>query len=169
MSGLFIFNYTSPLGEITLASDGESLTGLWFEGQKHYGSTLRGVYEEKNLPVFRQTADWLDIYFGGAEPDFTPPLKLSGTEFQLRVWETLKTIPYGRTITYGELAKTLAKQKGVLRVSAQAAGGAVGRNPVSIIVPCHRVIGADGSLKGYAGGIEKKEFLLNLEKNNKAV
>ena len=85
------------------------------------------------------------------------------------MWETLKTIPYGRTVTYGELAKTLAKQKGVLRVSAQAAGGAVGRNPVSIIVPCHRVIGADGSLKGYAGGIEKKEFLLNLEKNNKAV
>ena len=165
----YISYYPSPAGRIILASDGVSLTGLWFEGQKHFGSTLCGENEEKNLPVFEQAAAWLDIYFGGEIPAFTPSLKLHGTEFQLDVWKILVTIPYGRTVTYGEIAKKLAEQKGISRVSAQAAGGAVGKNPVSIIVPCHRVIGAHGKLTGYAGGIEKKEFLLNLEKNNKAV
>ncbi len=152
-----LHRYASPLGEMTLASDGEALTGLWFEGQKHFGAGLNGERKEKPLPVFDQADRWLDVYFSGREPDFTPPLRLRGTAFQKAVWEYLLTIPYGRTVTYGEIAASLAS-------SARAVGGAVGCNPISVIVPCHRVLGAGGSLTGYAGGVERKKRLLELEK-----
>ena len=160
----YIYHYNSPLGGITLASDGESLTGLWFDGQKHYARTLDPVHTEKALPVFDETVRWLEIYFGGREPDFMPPLVLRGTAFQAGIWEILRTIPYGQTVTYGQIAKELALRSGLPRMSAQAVGSAVGRNPVSIIVPCHRVIGANGSLTGYAGGLERKLALLRLER-----
>ena len=160
---LYIKKIASPLGMITAASDGENLTGLWFEGQKHFGSTLSGPCEEKDLPVFRQVCEWLNIYFSAEIPAFTPPIRLEGTIFQLSVWKTLKTIPYGHTITYGEIAKALERQNGTNRVCARAVGGAVGRNPVSIIIPCHRVIGTNGGLTGYAGSADKKAFLLRIE------
>ena len=159
----YITHYNSPLGSITLASDGDALIGLWFDGQKHFGSTLGGKYEEKPLPVFDRTAAWLDIYFGGGIPDFTPKIALNDTNFRREVWDILLTIPYGHTMTYGGIAATIAQKRGVPSISAQAVGGAVGRNPISIIVPCHRVIGADGSFTGYAGGIERKEELLRIE------
>lgn len=154
--------YTSPLGELTLASDGRFITGIWFDGQKYYADTLSGDCEEKALEVFEQTKRWLDIYFTGSAPDFTPPLFLSSSPFRMQVWEILKSIPFGETITYGSIAKQLEKETGK-RVSAQAVGGAVGHNPISIIVPCHRVVGSSGSLTGYAGGIDKKIELLRLE------
>ena len=156
--------YPSPLGEIILASDGEALTGLWFAGQKYEGATLAPEHAEKDLPVFAQTRHWLDIYFDGKAPDFTPPLRLRGTDFRQTVWEFLLTIPFGKTVTYGEIAAQIAQKTGG-SVSARAVGGAVGHNPISLIVPCHRVVGADGSLTGYAGGVERKEKLLKLEKN----
>lgn len=159
----YIGHYTSPLGGITLASDGEALTGLWFDGQKYFGSTLTPEWEEKSLPVFGDAARWLDRYFGGQEPAFTPALHLRGTVFQKTVWDLLMTIPYGGTATYGELAERAAAILGRPHMAAQAVGGAVGHNPVSIIVPCHRVMGADGSLTGYAGGVERKRRLLILE------
>ena len=155
--------YASPLGPITLASDGEALTGLWFQGQKYDRSTLSDENEQRDLPVFRETARWLDRYFAGDAPDFTPPLKLRGSPFRQAVWEILLTIPRGSVTTYGEIAAHIAAQRGLEHMSAQAVGGAVGHNPVSIIVPCHRVVGADGSLTGYAGGIERKAWLLALE------
>lgn len=167
---VFISHYLSPLGGITLASDGEALNGLWFDGQKHFGVILGGDCHEKDLPVFIQTRKWLDIYFSGREPDFTPPLRMDGTPFQKEVWKILLTIPYGKTTTYGEIAAKIGGRPGSearpgpgRHMSAQAVGGAVGRNPVSIIVPCHRVVGAGGSLTGYAAGLEKKQYLLSLE------
>lgn len=159
----YINYYSSPLGKITLASNGNELIGLWFEGQKYFGSTLNGEYEQKNLPVFEQTAKWLDIYFSGKNPDFTPPLFLSSTSFRNEVWKILLTIPYGKIMTYGEIAKLMAENRGVEKMSAQSVGGAVGHNPISIIVPCHRVVGTDGSLTGYAGGVDIKEKLLKFE------
>ena len=154
----------SPLGRLTLSCDGEALTGLWFEGQKHFGDTLGEHREEKDLPVFAQADRWLDLYFSGRIPDFTPPLSMRGTVFRQAVWEQLLLIPYGQTITYGALARRLMEEKGDSRVSAQAVGGAVGHNPVSLIVPCHRVVGANGTLTGYAGGLEKKFWLLTMER-----
>lgn len=150
----------SPLGKLTLASDGENLTGLWIAGQKYHGEACGTC--RNDLPVFAETARWLSVYFSGKEPDFMPPLAPAGTPFQQAVWKILRTIAYGQTITYGQIASQLAAQSGK-RVSAQAVGGAVGRNPISILIPCHRVLGADGSLTGYAGGIEKKQYLLRLE------
>jgi methylated-DNA-[protein]-cysteine S-methyltransferase len=155
--------YASPLGGITLASDGEGLTGLWFDGQKYFADTLEPEHEEKDLPVFRQAKEWLDCYFSGKDPGFTPPLPLRGSEFRMAVWGILQEIPYGQVTTYGEIARKIAKQKGQETMSAQAVGGAVGRNPVSLIVPCHRVVGTGGSLTGYAGGVDKKIRLLELE------
>ena len=153
-----ISHYDSPLGDITLASDGRALTGLWLDGQKHYESTIDTQTEERaDLPVFDDVRRWFDIYFSGHEPDFMPPLSLKGTLFQQHVWEALLTIPYGHTVTYGELARRLGCR------SAQAVGGAVGRNPISIIVPCHRVVGTNGSLTGYAAGLDRKRALLQLE------
>lgn len=160
----YVSRYHSPLGMLTMASDGEHLTGLWIEGQKYYAAALKGECKEKNLAIFEQTKRWLDIYFHGDIPDFTPPLLLEGSPFRQKVWEILREIPYGQVMTYGEIAGRIAAQMGVERMSAQAVGGAVGHNPVSIIVPCHRVVGSGGSLTGYAGGIDKKVALLTIEK-----
>lgn len=157
-------SYRSPLGTITLAADGEALTGLWFEGQKYFPATLDARHEETMLPIFEQTRRWLDDYFRGKNPGPTPPLHLQGSPFRLAVWEILQRIPFGETVTYGEIAREIARRQGTRTVSAQAVGGAVGHNPVSIIVPCHRVVGSDGSLTGYAGGIDRKIRLLTLEK-----
>ena len=160
----YIHHYNSPLGGITEASDGERLIGLWFDGQKYFADALGAEYEEKPLPIFELTDKWLDIYFSGREPDFTPPLSMKTSEFRKAVWEVMLTIPYGKTMTYGEIAETIAKQRGIARMSAQAVGGAVGHNSISLIIPCHRVVGTNGSLTGYAGGIDKKIKLLQLEK-----
>lgn len=161
---VYIQNYISPLGEITMASNGEAITGLWFQGQKYFGAVLTKNYKVKELPVFVETKHWLDIYFQGREPDFTPSLLLESTDFRQSVWDILLTIPYGQTMTYGEIADIIAKKRGLAKMSAQAVGGAVGHNPISIIVPCHRVVGSNDSLTGYAGGIDRKEKLLALEK-----
>lgn len=155
--------YKSPLGGILLAGDENGLTGLWFDGGKYYGAGLSGGHEAKELPLFAEVKRWLDVYFDGREPDFTPPLHLTGSDFQLAVWGLLREIPYGKTTTYGKIAEALAAKAGLTHMSAQAVGGAVGHNPISVILPCHRVIGAGGSLTGYAGGIEKKRKLLALE------
>lgn len=156
--------YETPMGGMTMASDGEGLTGLWFEGQRFYGATLMQEHEvREELPVFDLTRRWLEVYFEGRCPDFTPPLTLRGSDFRLQVWQQLLQVPYGSTTTYGELARRLVKESGT-RVSAQAVGGAVGHNPIALIVPCHRVVGSDGSLTGYAGGLERKKGLLALER-----
>lgn len=160
----FIHHESSPLGDILLAADEVGLTGLWFEGQKNYARTLSPESGERELPVFRQAKHWLEVYFAGNEPAFSVPLHPIGTAFQQRVWDFLRTIPYGNTVTYGEIAKRLAAENGLAHLSAQAVGGAVGHNEISIIVPCHRVVGTNGSLTGYAGGISKKVKLLTLEK-----
>lgn len=157
-------SYQSPLGGITMASDGDKLTGLWFDQQKYFGGTLPREHEEKDLPVFEQTRQWLECYFRVTKPDFIPPLLLQGTDFRIAVWDILKEIPYGQVITYGEIAHRIAEKRGLKTMSAQAVGNAVGHNPISIIVPCHRVVGSNGSLTGYAGGIDKKKKLLTLEK-----
>lgn len=160
----YTHHYISPLGKITLASDGEALTGLWFDGQKYFLESLSPDHEEKNLPVFEQAGKWLNIYFSGKAPDFTPPLNMKTTAFRKAVWEILLTIPFGQTMTYGEIARNLAKQRDLGQMSAQAVGGAVGHNSISLMIPCHRVVGTNGSLTGYAGGIEKKAWLLAMEK-----
>ncbi|MBE5807048.1 MAG: methylated-DNA--[protein]-cysteine S-methyltransferase [Clostridiales bacterium] len=152
----YIHHVDSPLGGITMASDGDALTGLWFDGQRHFPKALAGRAELTYLPVFEQAEAWLRIYFSGRDPGFTPPLSLSGTPFRTSVWDMLLSIPFGQTATYGQLAERLGS-------AARAVGGAVGRNPVSLIVPCHRVVGADGRLTGYAGGLERKTYLLRLE------
>lgn len=157
-------HYQSPIGNILLAADEIGLTGLWFEGQKYFALYLDKEHEEKELPIFKQTKRWLDVYFSGKEPDFSVPLHFTGTDFQNEVWEILYSIPYGTTMTYGEIAKQIAAKRGLKRMSAQAVGGAVGHNEISIIVPCHRVVGSNGSLTGYAGGLDKKIWLLTLEK-----
>lgn len=162
----YITHYPSPLGEILLASDGKALIGLWFKDQKHFALTLESkkeTREENNLPVFHLAIQWLNIYFDGIKPDFSVPVHCSGTPFQQEVWHILQTIPYGQTITYKDIASRIAAERGIPHMSAQATGGAVSRNPVSILIPCHRVIGTDGSLTGYAGGIDRKKALLLLE------
>lgn len=159
-----LFHYDSPLGRMTAAFEGAYLIGLWFDGQKHFGSILNDAAEERDGPLPEQTQLWLDQYFSGIKPSFTPPLHLIGTAFQRTVWSCLMEIPWGATATYGDIAERTAAILGRSSMSAQAVGGAVGRNPVSIIVPCHRVIGADGGLTGYAGGILRKEKLLSLER-----
>ena len=160
----YVNYYQSPLGNILLAADETGLTGLWFEGQKHYAKGLNADFKKKNIPVFEETKHWLDIYFSGNEPDFTPPLHLVGPNFQEDVWEILLKIPYGCTTTYSSIAEKVAGKREQKNMSAQAVGGAVGRNPISIIVPCHRVIASNGSMTGYAGGIDKKLYLLEIEK-----
>ena len=160
----YTHHYESPLGGITLASDGKALTGLWFDGQKHFADSLEKDHVEKSLPIFEEVDRWLDIYFSGKAPYFTPPLNMKTTQFRKAVWEIMLTIPYGQTMTYGEIADRIAKEKGLVRMSAQAVGGAVGHNSISLIIPCHRVVGTNGSLTGYAGGIDKKVKLLAMEK-----
>ena len=161
---VYTYHYTSPFGRITLTSDGKSLTGLWFDGQKYFPHKYISESTEADLPIFKQTVKWLDIYFSSEIPDFTPPIYLNTTPFRKAVYDILLTIPYGQTMTYGGIANMIAKQKGVERMSSQAVGGAVGHNPISIIIPCHRVVGAYGSLTGYAGGLDRKIELLKLEK-----
>lgn len=155
--------YESPIGGITLTSDGDSLTGLWFDGQKHFAETLPKEHENAWIPIFNDVHRWLDIYFSGHEPDFTPSLRIAASPFRQRVWQSLLRIPYGKTTTYNAIAKEIAAERGLESMSAQAVGGAVGHNPISLIIPCHRVVGSNGSLTGYAGGIEKKLSLLRLE------
>ena len=154
--------YESPLGGILLACDEVGLTGLWFHGQKYFAYGLDPDHEEKNTAVFEQTKQWLDTYFEGKAPGFTPALHLIGSDFRISVWKLLLEIPYGQVATYGALAGKLAKQTAP---AARAVGGAVGHNKISIIIPCHRVVGANGSLTGYAGGVERKSALLRLEKD----
>ena len=155
--------YRSPLGEMLLAADETGVTGLWFAGQKYFARHLDKEQVEKEIPLFTTVKQWLDVYFAGSEPDFTVPLHFTGTAFQNEVWGILCAIPYGRTTTYGEIAKQLAARRGLPHMSARAVGGAVGHNPISILVPCHRVVGLGGSLTGYAGGLERKRCLLALE------
>ena len=153
----FTLLYDSPLGPLTLVSDGTALAELRLDGQEDSTGT------QQELPVFRQTVRWLDIYFSGKEPDFTPPLHMRTGPFRREVWEIMLTIPYGRTMTYGEIAAEIARRHSLAKMSAQAVGGAVGHNTIPIIIPCHRVIGANGNLTGYGGGIERKIKLLMLE------
>ena len=160
---IFTSKYISPLGGILLAADDVGLTGLWFDGEKYYADNLPAEHADEKTPILAETVRWLDIYFGGKEPDFMPPLHLAGSEFRREVWKILLQIPYGKTVTYGDISKQLAKKSGVERMSAQAVGGAVGHNEISIIIPCHRVVGANGSLTGYAGGLDKKIRLLEFE------
>lgn len=157
--------YSTPLGLVMLASDGDNLVGLWNDGQKYYGGTLaENMTEKDELPVFIATKNWLDKYFAGQKPAISDlPLAPIGGEFRRAVWGILCEIPYGKCITYGDIAKNMAARMGKTRMSSQAVGGAVGHNPISIIIPCHRVVGANGSLTGYAGGISKKSKLLEHE------
>lgn len=160
----FIHTYNSPLGKITLASDGKNLVGLWFDEGRFFAEELSAEVEENtNLPIFDETLHWLDIYFSGKVPDFTPSLLVRGSEFRKRVCEILTEIPYGKTLTYGEIASRIAKERGLGKMSAQAVGGAVAHNPISLLIPCHRVIGANRNLTGYSGGIWRKIKLLELE------
>ena len=152
-----VSRYDSPLGEIVLAADGDALIGLWFSGQAHFGAGLRGA-EDGDCAVLREAKAWLDDYFAGKAPETLPKLRPRGTVFQQRVWAELLRIPRGKTVTYGTLAEKLGSH-------ARAVGGAVGRNPISIMIPCHRVVGKDGSLTGYAGGVERKKELLRMEAN----
>lgn len=161
---MYSWRCESPFGEITMASDGKNLTGLWLEQQKYFGATLQEYVAEENLPIFEQTTVWLEQYFRGGKPEIKElPLAPKGSEFRMEVWRLLCQIPYGEVKTYGEIAKKIAEKRGLKRMSAQAVGGAVGHNPISIIIPCHRVIGSDGSLTGYAGGVELKRKLLKHE------
>ena len=157
-------HYNSPIGGITLAADGENLVGLWFDEQKFFADALNKQHEIKDLPVFEETKKWLDIYFKGGIPDFTPKIYMRCSEFRKAVWNVMLKIPYGKTMTYGQIAEQIAQERGLKKMSAQAVGGAVGHNSISLIIPCHRVVGTGGSLTGYAGGIDKKIELLKLEK-----
>ena len=162
----FIKTYDSPLGTMYMRSDGKYLTGLWFKGSRD-SSKHNGDYEEKNLPIFEETSEWLDIYFSGKIPDFTPEYKVENlTPFRQQVIDIMNKIPYGKVTTYHNIAAEIAKIRGLEKMSAQAVGGAVGWNPICIVIPCHRVVGTNGSLVGYGGGIQNKVRLLELEKND---
>ena len=154
----------SPLGEVRLRSDGKLLTGLWFVGQVNDAKDNRDIEIKDDLPIFEQVETWLENYFSGKQTPITILLQPKGTVFQEEVWKILQEIPYGETMTYGEIAQRIAKEKGVATYSAQAVGQAVGKNPISILIPCHRVLGKNGTLTGYAGGVHRKEQLLKLER-----
>ena len=160
---IYTCTYKSALGNLLLAADDVGLTGLWFEGQKYFANTLPEDYVPQETKILTEAKKWLDVYFSGEEPKFTPPLHPIGSVFRQEVWKILLQIPYGQTMTYGEIAKQLARMQNVPHMSAQAVGGAVGHNGISIIIPCHRVVGTNGSLTGYAGGIDKKVALLEME------
>lgn len=160
----YIQHYSSPLGGILLAADEIGLTGSWFDGEKYFAGNLPAEHVERQTSILAEATRWLDIYFTGKEPGFTPPLHPIGSPFRQAVWDILLQIPYGRTTTYGEIARQLAEKQGLEKMSAQAVGGAVGHNEISVIIPCHRVVGTSGSLTGYAGGIDKKVKLLELER-----
>ena len=159
--------YSSELGDILLAADEIGLTGLWFVGQNYFADTLPAEQIEQETVILAQAKEWLDVYFSGKEPDFTPPLHPIGSPFRQAVWRILLQIPYGQTTTYGEIARQMEKLQNRPHMSAQAVGGAVGHNGISIIIPCHRVVGTKGSLTGYAGGLDKKMALLELEHANR--
>lgn len=160
----YIQHYSSPLGGILLAADEIGLTGSWFDGEKYFADNLPAEHVERQTSILAEAARWLDIYFTGKEPGFTPPLHPIGSAFRQAVWEILLQIPYGQITTYGEIARQLAEKQGREKMSSQAVGGAVGHNEISVIIPCHRVVGTSGSLTGYAGGIDKKVKLLELER-----
>lgn len=163
---VYTCKYTSPIGDILLAADEVGLTGLWFEGQRYFASTLPSEHIQKETEILKMTKEWLNIYFSGAEPKFTPPLNANGTPFRKAIWKILLTIPYGQTFSYGDITKAYTRENALEKMSAQAVGGAVGHNPTSLIIPCHRVVGSNGRLTGYAGGIDKKIYLLKLESAN---
>lgn len=169
---IFTGKYTSPLGDITIACDDVAIIGLWFDDQKYFGSTLphdREVIIAQETPLLAQARRWLDIYFTGHEPDFLPPLRYNSTPFRELVAELMLAIPYGRTLTYGDLAAAAARHLGRPHMSAQAIGGAVGHNPIALMIPCHRVLGAGGALTGYAAGLERKRYLLELERGASSI
>ena len=161
----YYHTYHSPVGALTIASDEKNIVGLWLDSQKYYMDVLAGkTYQEKETEVIKLAKNWLDRYFNGEKPTIDElPIEFIGSDFRVQVWKMLSEIPYGKVITYGDIAKRIAEQKGTPKMSAQAVGGAVGRNPISIIIPCHRVVGADGSLTGYSGGVRIKTKLLELE------
>lgn len=164
----FVSYYDSPVGKIVIVSDGKSLTGLYFEGQKYFPETLeKASFKNDEIPLFNEVKNWLNKYFEGKNPSVSGlPLdvnKLGGSDFRKEVWKILLNIPYGKTLSYGEIAKEIATKRGKKKMSAQAAGGAIGHNPVSIIIPCHRVVSKTGALTGYAGGVKIKQYLLELE------
>lgn len=165
---IYTSTYKSPIGNLLIASKDNKLVGLWIERQKYYLSNFKEeIAKNSNLEILVKTKQWLDRYFNGEKPDINElEINLIGSEFRKSVWEILKNIPYGEVITYNDIAKKLAKQKGIEKMSAQAVGGAVGHNPISIIIPCHRVVGTNGNLTGYAGGIKNKVELLKLEGND---
>ena len=160
---VYTCKYQSPIGDILLAADEIGLTGLWFEGQKYFANTLPNERISQEMEILTEAKKWLDVYFSGEEPKFTPPIHPAGSKFRQAVWQILLQIPYGKTMTYGEIARRMGELKNMPHMSAQAVGGAVGHNEISIIIPCHRVVGTNGSLTGYAGGIDKKISLLELE------
>ena len=160
---VYTTEYLSPLGTITLACDEEAIIGLWFNGQKHFDSILPRQTERQERPLFQDARRWLDVYFSGRAPDHLPPLRYDSTPFRRQVCEIMLTIPYGSTMTYGQIAAEVARRHGLANMSAQAVGGAVGHNPISLMIPCHRVVGTNGSLTGYGGGIARKVKLLELE------
>lgn len=165
---IYKYNYKTPdvFSNIVMHSDGDFLTGLWFEDSRGI-SKYEIDCKEKELQIFKETSKWLDIYFSGKEPDFIPRYKINGlTQFRKEVIDIMNTIPYGKTVTYNDISKIVAYNRGLKRMSSQAVGGAVGWNPISIIIPCHRVVGSDGKLTGYGGGIKNKIELLKLEKND---
>ena len=156
---MYSTSYASPLGEMIIVSDGEAICGVWFRGQKHFESSIPGdLIKNDDLAIFRKVKIWFDSYFNGENPEIDFELKPEGSEFRLEVWKILSEIPYGETLTYGEIAQRISPT-----MSAQAVGGAVGHNPIAILIPCHRVMGANGNLTGYAAGLNKKIELLKLE------
>ena len=159
----YTMKYNSPIGELLLSADEKGLTGLWLANEKYFAKSLAPEHTEHKTDILSLSEKWLDIYFMGKEPDFIPPLNAFGTPFQKEVWNILLDIPYGKTTTYSKIAEIIAEKHNIPRMSAQAVGGAVGHNEISIIIPCHRVIGKNGNLTGYAGGIERKIKLLKLE------
>ena len=161
---VYTTEYASPLGTVTLACDGDAIIGLWFSGQRYFGDILPEQTEKAAHPLFADAKRWLDVYFSGREPNFLLPLRYDSTPFRRLVCEIMLTIPYGKTMTYGQIAAETAKRLGTEKLSAQAVGGAVGHNPISLMIPCHRVVGANGSLTGYGGGIARKVKLLELER-----
>jgi methylated-DNA-[protein]-cysteine S-methyltransferase len=160
---IYYAGYQAPMGTITAAAEDDALIGLWFDGQKYYPKGKETWVLKPDYPVLVELGEWLDRYFAGSSKDFAGKLAAKGSEFRQEVWQKLLEIPYGKTTTYGTIAKQLAKEHGKEKMSAQAVGGAVGHNPISLIIPCHRVVGSTGSLTGYAGGVDKKEALLKLE------
>ncbi|HEY6838368.1 MAG TPA: methylated-DNA--[protein]-cysteine S-methyltransferase [Geobacteraceae bacterium] len=163
MTTTYTCSIETPLGAMTAAAENSALVGLWFIGQKYYPAATANWVEDPGHPVLAALKNELSRYFSGEAKVVGTPLEPHGTSFQMAVWEALRRIPYGETVTYGELAREIARQRGLGSMSAQAVGSAVGHNPITILIPCHRVVGSDGSLTGYAGGLDKKEALLRLE------